>query len=146
MLEEAGLSYDQLRALDDPLEVGRKIAEVAFEGQPDGSIEDGEARLIVAQLASWIMDADGARPEPDQIVRYSIELMIARATLTEVSDTIRKESDPVKRREAEAEVRRGAKVLAGKLNLDGVGASAADITRAIETSVQQLVDIHGEPT
>ncbi len=146
-LEEAGLNYDELRALNDPLEVGRKITEVAFEGQPDGSIEDGEARLIVAELVSWIMDApDGERPSPDQIVRYSIELMIAKAALTEVGDTIRKQSDPVKRQEAEAEVRRGAKVLAGKLDLDGVGPSASDIARSIETSVQQLVDIHGDPT
>jgi len=137
------LAWQGLRAA--PLEVGKQITAVAFDTQPDGTIEDSEARLIIAELVSWIMEApEKQKPEPADVVRRSIELMIARATLTEVGDTIRKEKDQVRRQEAESEIRRAAQVKASKVNLNSVKASSADITKAIEDGVKQLAEIYGE--
>lgn len=144
-VEAAGLDFDKLRQLNDPLEVGKQITAVAFEAQPDGTIEDSEARLIIAELVSWIMEApEKQKPEPADVARRSIELMIARATLTEVGDTIRKEKDQGRRQEAESEIRLAAQVKASKVALDGVKASSADITKAIEDGVKQLAEIYGE--
>ncbi len=144
-IESAGLNFDELRQLNDPLEVGKQITAVAFDAQPDGTIEDSEARLIIAELVSWIMEApEKQKPEPVDVARRSIELMIARATLTEVGDTIRKERDQGRRQEAEREIRRAAQVKASKVNLNSIKASSADITKAIEDGVKQLAEIYGE--
>jgi hypothetical protein len=146
-IEDAGLSYDELRALDDPFEVGRRITEVAFESRPEEGLEDSEARLIVAELVSWLLEARADRfPAPDAIVRRTLELMIARATLHEVGATIRAEKDPAKRRATESEVRRAAGVMAQQANLSETGASSAALGTAIERSVAELVDIFGGTT
>lgn len=143
-LEAAGLNYDALRALNDPLEVGQRIAEVAFDTKADSTLEDSEARMIVAELISWIIEAPSDQPPaPDEIVRHSIELMIAQSALLEVGDTIRQEKNPTKRHEAEAEVRRAAQVLAGQVTLSGTGATSAEISTAIENGVAQLKEIYG---
>lgn len=143
-LESAGLNYDALRALDDPLEIGQRIAEVAFDTQADSTLEDSEARMIVAELVSWILEApDDRPPAPDEIVRHSIELMIAQSALLEVGDTIRQEKSQAKRHEAEAEIRRGAQVLASQVTLGGTGATSAEIATAIENGVVQLKGIYG---
>lgn len=143
-LEAAGLNYDALRALNDPLEVGQRIAEVAFDTQADSTLEDSEARMIVAELISWILEAPNDQPPaPDAIVRHSIELMIAQSALLEVGDTIRQEKNQTKRHDAEAEVRRAAHVLAGQVTLSGTGATSAEISTAIENGVAQLKEIYG---
>lgn len=143
-LESVGLNYDVLRALNDPLEIGQRIAEVAFDTQADSTLEDSEARMIVAELVSWILEApDDRPPAPDEIVRHSIELMIAQSALLEVGDTIRQEKNQAKRHEAEAEIRRGAKVLASQVTLGETGATSGEITKAIENGVAQLKEIYG---
>ncbi|MBF4514156.1 hypothetical protein ITJ66_16850 [Plantibacter sp. VKM Ac-2885] len=143
-LESAGLNYDELRALNDPLEIGQRIAEVAFDTQADSTLEDSEARMIVAELVSWILEApDDRPPAPDEIVRHSIELMIAQSALLEVGDTIRQEKNQAKRHEAEAEIRRGAQVLASQVTLGDMGATSEEITTAIESGVAQLKEIYG---
>jgi hypothetical protein len=143
-LESAGLNYDALRALDDPLEIGQRIAEVAFDTQADSTLEDSEARMIVAELVSWILEAPVDRPPaPDEIVRHSIELMIAQSALLEVGATIRKEKNQAKRHETETEIRRGAQVLASQVTLGGTGATSGEITTAIENGVAQLKEIYG---
>lgn len=145
-IESAGLNFDELRRLNDPLEVGKQITDIAFGTQPDGTIEDYEARIIIAELVSWIMKTpEQQKPTPADIVRRTIELMIARATLTEVGDTIRKkEKDQNRRRETESEIRLAARVNASKINLNNVGATSADIAKAIEENVKQLAEIYGE--
>ena len=143
-LESAGLNYNELRALNDPLVIGQRIAEVAFETRADSTLEDSESRLIVAELVSWILESpENQQPAPDAIVRYSIELMIAQSALVEVGDIIRQEKNQTKRRESETEIRRAARVLASKVTLSGIGASSADITTAIKKGVTQLKDIYG---
>jgi hypothetical protein len=146
VLEAAGLNYDDLRALNDPLEIGQRIAEVAFDKPADSTLEDSESRLIVAELVSWILESpDDEQPAPDEIVRHSIELMMATSALIEVGDTIRKEKNQGKRHEAEQEIRRAAQVLAAQVTLGEVGASSAEIAAAIENGVAQLKHIYGAP-
>jgi len=143
-LEAAGLNYNELRALGNPLEVGKRILDATFDTQPDSSIEDSESWMIVADLTSWILESpEDQLPAPDDIVRRSLELMITRTALTEVGDTIRQEKNPAKRREAENEVGRIAKVYASQATLSGTGATSAEISTAITDSVEQLKAIYG---
>lgn len=138
-LESSGLNYDELRALNDPLEVGKRIADAAFETQPDGSIEDSEARIIVSELVAWMMDVPEDSPrQPDEIVRHTIEQMIIQGTINEVGSTIRRENDRAKRRAVEAEIRSAAAVMASQATLNASGASAAEISAAIESNVTLL--------
>lgn len=144
VLEAAGLNYDELRALNDPLEIGQRIAAVAFEAQADSSLEDSESRLIVAKLLSWILESpDDQQPEPDDIVRHSIALMIEQLALVETGDTIRQEKNQAKRHEIEQEIRRSAQVRASQVTLSVIRASSAEIATAIENGVAQLVEIYG---
>ncbi|WP_208294226.1 hypothetical protein [Arthrobacter sp. JUb115] len=138
-LERAGLNYNELRALNDPLEIGKRIADAAFETQPDGSIEDSEARIIVSQLVTWMMAAPEADPrQPDEIVRHTIELMIIQGTINEVGSTIRAEKDRGKRRAVEAEIKSAAAVMASQVTLGDSGTSPTEISQAIESNVALL--------
>ncbi|WP_349902124.1 hypothetical protein [Parafrigoribacterium humi] len=118
---------------------------MAFDTQPDSSIEDSEARLIVAELITWMLDAPAELPrQPDEVVRHTIELMVLKGTLNEVGSTIRAEKDHSKRRAIEAEVASAARVVASKVTLDSVGTTSAAIAEAIEKGVGQLSGIFGD--
>ncbi|GAA3734839.1 hypothetical protein GCM10022239_08710 [Leifsonia bigeumensis] len=91
-----------------------------------------------------MMDAPAESPrQPDEVVRHTIELMILKGTLNEVGSTIRAEKDRSKRRAIEAEIASAARVVAGKVVLDGVGTTSAAIAQAIEQGVGQLAGIYG---
>lgn len=143
-IEAAGLNFDELTSLIDPLEVGRRIVEAAFDTQPDGSVEDSESRLIVAQLVAWMMEfpAENPRRAPD-IVRRTMELMICQSVLNEVGSTIRQEKNAAKRIKLEAEIRAAATVLVSKVEIGAMGISSDDISRAIVSGVSRLSDIFG---
>lgn len=143
-LATAGLNYDALLALGDMVSVGTKIVEAAFDTQADSTIADDESRAIVASIVEWILEAPADQtPSPDEIVRRSIELMIADVTLTEVGDRIRSEPSREKRAEAEQEIRDAAEVYAGQVNLTGTGASEQEIASAIEGGIRELGEIFG---
>ncbi len=142
-LEVAGLNYDDLRALNDPLEIGQRIVEAAFDAQSDSTLEDSESRLIVAELISWILESPADQePAPDEIVRHSIELMIAQLLLTEVGNMIRQKKSQTERHEDEEEIRRAAQVWASQLTLGDVGTSSNEIATAIENGFTQLKEIY----
>ncbi|MFC9964592.1 hypothetical protein ACFVH4_10160 [Nocardia ignorata] len=144
-LAAAGLNYDELIALNDPLEVGSRIAKAALDSQSDGTFESGEERVIVAELIAWIIESPpDSTPRPDEVARKSIELIIAECSLSEVSDTLR--SGPMnasERRQVEDEIREAAGVLAGQASLSAAGATEAEITRAIRDGIDMLVKIYG---
>lgn len=144
-LERSGLSYDELRALNDPLEIGKRITDAAFDTQPDGSIEDSEARIIVSDLVAWMMTAPEGNPRhPDEIVRHTIELMIFQGTVNEVGSMIRAEKDRNKRRAIEAEIKSAAAVMASQVPLGDLGTTPAEISQAIETNVTLLSSFYGD--
>ncbi|QYF96834.1 hypothetical protein [Microbacterium sp. PAMC21962] len=140
-LEAAGLDLDELRALDDPLEVRRRIVEAAFESEPDSTIADGEARLIVADLVTWTLETPR---DPAQIVRHTVELMIARSILTEVGDRIRQEPRAALRRSAEDEIRLAAKAWAMRFDVAAVTLDGPSISAAVQTGVTDLLAIYGD--
>lgn len=142
-LERAGLNYDSLLALGDMVAVGTKIVEAAFDTQADSTIADDESREIVAAIVEWILECPADQtPTPDEIVRRSIELMIAEVTLTEAGNRIRSEPRD-KRPAAEQEIRDAATVYVSQLNLTNTGASELEIATAIEGGIRELGQIFG---
>jgi hypothetical protein len=143
-IERAGLNYDDLLGLGDMVAVGTKIVEAAFETQADSTMADDEAREIVASIVEWILECPAAQtPTPDEIVRRSIELMIADVTLTEVGDHIRAEPSREKRAGAEQEIRDAAEVYARQVTLTNTGASESEIAAAIKDGIRELGQIFG---
>lgn len=144
-LREAGLDYDELRALGDPLTVGIKIIEAAFESQADSTLADAEERDIVATIVEWILEYPEDRaPTPEEVVRKAIEVTIAEIALTEVSATIyAKQVSPEKRRNLEWEIRGVAAELAAQANLSSAGATDREMARAIENGLRDLGKIFG---
>ena len=144
VLQNAGLNYDELRALGDVVSIGTKIVEAAFDSRADSSLADDESREVVAEIVEWILDAPaGQTPSPDDIVRRSIELIIADATLTEVGDTIRSEPSQEKRKEAEQEIRDAAEIYASQVTLASTGPSEQEIAAAIAGGIDELGRIFG---
>jgi len=143
-LERAGLNYDNLLAFGDMVSVGTQLVEAAFDTQADSTIEDDESRAIVASVVEWILESpEGQTPSPDEIVRRSIELIIADVTLTEVGDRIRSEPSRDKRAAAEQEIRDAAEIYASQVTLTNTGASEREIAAAIEGGIRELGQIFG---
>jgi hypothetical protein len=143
-LRRLGLDYDELTRLNNPLEISARIVEATSQSH-DGAIEDYEERLIAANLAQWILDAPADQnPTIGEIVRKSIELMIAEVTLAEVGDQIRsKGTTAAARRAAEAEIRSAAEVMAAQATLPAGGIADTEISAAIENGVEELCQIFG---
>lgn len=144
-LREAGLSYDELQALGDPVAVGIKIVEAAFDAQADSTIEDAEERSIVATVVAWILEQpDGATPSPEDVVRKTIETTIAETALTEVASTVyAKEASRERRRDLERQIREVAAEYAAQATLNPGGATAQELANAIETGVRDIGVIFG---
>lgn len=141
-LETAGLNYDALLALGDVVSIGTKIVEAAFDTRADSTIEDAENREIVADIVTWILDhPEAQQPTPEEIVRKSIETIIADTVLTETGDRIRQERSREKRRAAELEIREAAEVYASQVTLTNTGASEREMAAAIEGGIRELGEI-----
>jgi hypothetical protein len=144
-LSRAGLNYDELRSLGDPVTVGVRIVEAAFDSQADSTIADSEAREIVAAVVEWILEqpVDHA-PGPEDVVRKSIEITIAEVTLTEVAARIQAEASSFEqRRAAEEMVRDLAAELANQATLSPTGATEQEMATAIESGIRDLGKIFG---
>ncbi|GAA1344295.1 hypothetical protein GCM10009611_19240 [Arthrobacter roseus] len=144
-LDRAGLNYDELRSLGDPVSIGIRIVEVAFDAQPDSTIEDSEARDIVAAVVEWILDQPASsHPSPEDVVRKTIESTIAEVTLTEVSAKIHSEGASFEsRRAAENMIRDLAEEYAKQTPLSETGATEREMASAIENGIRDLGSILG---
>lgn len=144
-LREAGLDYDDLRALGDPVAIGLKIIETTFESQSNGTIADAEERDIVATVVEWILEQPADRPPtPEDVVRKSIETTIAETTLTEVSSTIyAKEASFEKRRSLERQIRDVSAEYASQATLSPNGATEQQMSQAIENGIRDIGQIFG---
>ena len=145
VLTRAGLDYDELRALGDPVSIGIKIVEAAFETQADSTIDDSEARDIVAGVVDWILEQPAGRaPSPEDVVRKSIEVTIAEVTLTEIAARIHAEGATYEqRRAAEQMVRDLAAEVASQAILTPTGATEQEMSTAIENGLRDLGKIFG---
>jgi DNA gyrase/topoisomerase IV subunit B len=145
VLREAGLNYDELRALGDPIAIGIKIVEAAFESQADSTVADAEERDIVAGVVEWILEQPGEHPPtPEEVVRKSIETTIAETALTEVSATVyAKAASADKRRSLERQIRDVAAEYAAQATLSPTGATEQEMSRAIEGGIRDIGKIFG---
>lgn len=145
-LREAGLNYQELQALGDSLEVGRRIVEAAFEFPPDNTIAAEEERTIVATVVAWILESpEDQAPTPEEVVRKTIETTIAEVALTEVVELPFSKGLPaLKRADTERQIRSAAAELAAQATLSPAGATAREIAQAIESGVRDLTEIFGE--
>ena len=144
-LREAGLNYDELQALGDPVAIGIKIVEAAFGSQSDSTVADAEERDIVAGVVEWILEQPADRPPtPDEVVRKSIETTIAETALTEVSATVyAKAASAEKRRGLERQIRDVAAEYATQATLSPTGATEQEMSRAIEGGIRDIGKIFG---
>lgn len=144
-LRDAGLNYDELRALGDPVAIGIKIVEAAFDAQADSTIADAEERDIVAAVVEWILEQPTDRPPtPEEVVRKSIETTIAETALTEVSATIyAKAASQEKRRGLERQIRDVAAEYAAQATLSASGATEREMAQAIESGIRDIGQIFG---
>lgn len=142
-LERLGLSYDELSALGDQLEVTRRIVDAACGPRGESTIEDHEQRLVAAEVAEWVLSQEGSGyvPTPEEIVRRTIAFIVADAALTEAGQIINEKSNAGR---AEAEIRDAAEALAERATLSVTGATEAEFTKAIEQGIETLRGILNE--
>lgn len=143
-LERAGLNYDELRALD-PVSVGLRIVEAAFESKADSTLADAEERHIAAEVVSWILEQPtGRAPSPEEVVRKTIESTIAETALTEIAASLYdKGASRTERQSVEQQIRDVAAEYAAQAHLSSTGASEREMVAAIETGIRDIGTIFG---
>ena len=144
-LREAGLNYDELQKLGDPVAIGLKIIETAFESQADSTVADAEERDIVASVVEWILEQPVDQPPtPEDVVRKSIETTIVETALTEVSSMVyTKDASFEERRNLELQIRDVAAEYAAQATLNPQGATEQQMAQAIENGIRDIGQIFG---
>lgn len=139
-----GLNYAELRALNDPFEVTRRIVNAVCGQQADGRLEEAEERYVAASVADWVLQQsdDGTPPEVDDVARYAIATIVAEVLSSELGAALRNRPDEVVD-VAEDELRDAARVLAEQTELSASGPTEDELTRAIEHGIERLRQIYG---
>lgn len=140
-LDELGLVYSELQALDDPIEVTRRIVAAACGPLSDGTIEDDERRLVAAEISEWVLEQnqEGAPPDPADIAREAIALIIFEAVTNETVAKVRQGGRSVAvTRETQRQIRETAQALADRANLTPTGATPAEFARVVEEGIETL--------
>lgn len=144
-LIRAGLNYDELRALGDPVAIGIRIVEAAFDAKADSTIADAEERGIVAEVVAWILEQPSDRtPTPEEVVRKTIETTIAETALTEIASTLYQHgASYAERQSVEQQIREVAAEYATQANLTATGATEQEMSTAIATGIRDIGIIFG---
>lgn len=146
LLRDLGLDYDSLRANPDPIDVTRRIVEAACGPLADGTIEDDERRVVAAEVAQWVLEAnaDGAPPSPEEVARETIARILFEAMSTETAARLRNGDRPAwATPEAERQLRETAGVLALRASLSATGPTHEEFSRAIEQGLEAMRLIWG---
>lgn len=143
-LQGLGLNYGELRALDDPIEVTRRIVDAVCGERADNTLESEEERYVAAAIADWILieSQDGALLELEEISRYAISTIMAEVLSSELAVALRDRPDDV-RTVAEDELRDAASVLADQADLSPTGPTASEFQAAIDGGIEVLRTIYG---
>jgi hypothetical protein len=143
-LEDVGLDLDELRALDDPREVGRRILDVVLP-ERDDSLAGNEERWILAKLMSFMFEQrpDGSTPSAEEIVRKTIELMVYKGAITECGDTIRKAPDGQRRANIDNELKRMAAAVARRAEFSVAAPTRSEISAAVAAGIRRAAFIVG---
>lgn len=146
VLSELGLDYDELRALDDPLEVSSRIVEAACGPRSESTIDHDEQRWVAAEIAEWVFEeqALGSLPQPHEIARKAIAFIIFEAIASEVGELINGGDRPDWTISwSDEELREAAEVLSDQAELSVEGVTNEEFARAIEDGIETLREIYG---
>ena len=140
-----GLDYGELRALDDPFEVTRRIVDAVCGQQADGKLEEAEERYVAASVADWVLEQseDGQLPDVDDVARYAIATIVTEILSSELGEALRDRPDEVAN-VAEDELRDAAMVLARQAELSTPSPTEDELTRTIEEGLEKLRLIYGD--
>lgn len=143
-LRSLGLNYAELRSLDDPLEVTRRIVNAVCDQQSRSTLEDDEERYVAASVADWVLTQGekGNLPDAEDIARYAIATIITEILSSELGQAMQNRPDEVCD-VAEDELREAAWVLAGQARLNSSAPTSDELTGAIEDGVDRLRGIYG---
>ena len=143
-LRSLGLDYSELRALNDPFEVTRRIVDAVCGQQADSRLEEAEERYVAASVADWVLEQaeDGELPDADDVARFALATIVTEILSSELGEAMRDRPDEVAD-VAEGELRDAAWVLAGQAELSSSGPTADELTSAIKEGVQKLREIYG---
>lgn len=143
-LRSLGLDYDELRGLDDPFEVIRRIVDAVCGQQADSSLEAAEERYVAASVADWVLEQseDGELPDVDDVARYAIATIVTEVLSSELGEALRDRPDEVTD-VAEDELRDAAMVLARRTELSSTGPTEDELATAIEEGLEKLRSIYG---
>ena len=144
-LRSLGLDYNELRALNDPFEVTRRIVDAVCGQRADGRLEEAEERYVAASVADWVLEQneDGDLPDVDDVARYAIATIVTEVLSSELGEALREQPDEVAD-VAEDELREAAMVLARQTDLSASGPTEDELTRAIEEGIEKLRPIYGD--
>jgi len=138
-LASLGLDFDELTGLSNPLEVTRRIVAAACESVSDSTIEDQEQRYVAAQIAEWIFDQRDDPPNPDEIVRKSMALIMFETLSSETGELMREGGRPAFVSElGERELRDAADIISQRAVFSSPGVSSAELSNAIEAGIETL--------
>ena len=140
-----GLDYRELRALDDPLEVTRRIVDAVCGQQADSTLEEAEERYVAASVAGWVLEQseDGELPDVDDVARYAIATIVTEVLSSELGEALRNRPNEVAD-VAEDELRDAAMVLAQQAELSTPGPTEDELSKAIEEGLEKLRLIYGD--
>lgn len=146
LLRELGLDYSRLASNPDVADVARQIMVAACGPLPDGTIEEEEQRVVAAQVAQYVLEAnaDGAPPAPDEIVRETIAVIIFEAVSNETAAMLHNGERPAFATvEAERLMRETAQALALRARLSPDGPTAGEFSEAIARGIETMREIWG---
>lgn len=143
VLSDLGLDYSELRSLDDPLEVSRKIVEAACGMRSESTIDHEEQRWVAAEIAEWVLSEReaGDVPQPDEIVRKSVALIVFEAVASEVGELI-SSGGYSEWSDLDREMQDAADVLSQESQFSIGGATNAEFAAAIEEGIEALREIY----
>lgn len=139
-----GLDYDELQAIDDPLEVTRRIVNAVCGQQANGRLEEAEERYVAASVAGWVLEQseNGELPDVDDVARYAIAAIVTEVLSSELGAVLRDRPDEVTD-VPEGELRDAAMVIARQAELNILGPTENELTGAIEEGLEKLRSIYG---
>ena len=143
-LRSLGLDYGELRALNDPLEVTRRIVDAVCGQQADSRLEEAEERHVAASVADWILEQSegGDLPDVDDVARYAIATVVSEVLASELGEALRHRPEHVAD-VSEDELRDAAMVLVRQTELSALGPTGDELTKAIEEGIEKLREIYG---
>ena len=112
--------------------------------QTGSTLEEAEERYVAAMVVDWVLaqGQHGDLPDADDVARFTIATIIAEVLSSELGEAMHDRPDEVAR-VADEELRNAAWVLAGQANLSSSGATAEELSSAIQDGVEKLREIYG---